>query len=154
MNPVIHFTGTGSAQIDIPDRSEGASDASGSGNERQTATPWYRTDQAKTVWRGLAVVSVGVALGVGGEFLSNYLVWKRDGVMPSHTKDTPQPILGAGIGFLAGSIIFLLDERRSTIQQNSLASRSISEASSQSEVFNTRVETSGHQHSADRASRV
>ncbi|MGI2026548.1 hypothetical protein [Endozoicomonas acroporae] len=154
MNPVTHITGTGSAQIDIPDTSEGARDASGSGNERQTATPWYRTDKVKTVWRGLTIISVGVAMGVGGESLSNYLVWKRDGVMPSHTEDTPQPIMGATMGLLAGGIIFLLDEYRRATHENSLASRSISVASSQSEVFNTQVEISDHQHSADRASRV
>lgn len=153
MNPVSHITGTGSVPIDIPDTSEGASDAGGFGNERQTATPWYRTDKAKTVWRGLTIISVGVALGIGGESLSNYL-WKRDGVIPTYTDDTPQPIMGACIGFLAGSIIFLLDERRRTIQESSLASRSISVASSQSEVFNTQVEISDHQDSADRASRV
>ncbi|WP_422445378.1 MULTISPECIES: hypothetical protein [unclassified Endozoicomonas] len=152
MNPVTHISGTGSAQIDISGTSEGVSNASGSGNERQTATPWYRTEKAKTVWRGLTIISAGVALGIGGESLINYL-WKRDGVIPTYTDDTPQPIMGASLGFLAGSIIFLLDERRRTIQENSLASRSISVSSSQSEVFNTRVQISDLD-STDRASRV
>ncbi|WP_257297247.1 hypothetical protein [Endozoicomonas sp. YOMI1] len=155
MNTEFYFGGTRIAHIYLPDSSVGATDAaSGSGNERQTATAWYRTDRAKSIWRGLAVVSVGVALGAGGELLNNYLAYNRDGHLPSHTHDTPQPLAGAILGFLVGGIVAGLNEVRLGIQKASLEGRSISVASSHPDIFTAQDEIPVDRHPVGKVSRV
>lgn len=143
MNIETSDTGTRFVQVDISDSSEGATDA---GNERSTATPCYRTNEAKVFWRGLAIVSVGVALGAGGELLGNYFAKERDGYLPLHTISYPQPLFGAVVGFYYGFVLACLNEGCRALYQTCLESRSISVASGQPNATTTQVGISDDQH--------
>lgn len=141
MNPGTMITGTHTSYIDISDNPGIDIDASGSVDERPITTPWYRSDDAKKYWRGLAVVSLGTALGAGGEMLGNSLALQRDGYWPLHTIGNPQPLLGAVMGFGYGFILAVFNEALfRPIMKVCLENRTISTPPSQPAAITTRVE--------------
>ena len=115
-------------QTDIPASPEVEIDVSGSGNE-SPATAFYRTMEAKPLWRGLFIVSVNTALFAGGEVLGNYFADERDGHLPLYPFNLSQPSLGGAVlGFAHGVFIACLTEVFNAIHDTCLENRSISVA--------------------------
>ncbi|WP_257297248.1 hypothetical protein [Endozoicomonas sp. YOMI1] len=88
--------------IGIPDNSEGATDACGSGNEQPAATPCCTKSDVKQWRRGLAIVAVSAGIGAGIELLSNHFAKERDGYYPEYTERYPQPLMGTCTGAFFG----------------------------------------------------